>query len=457
MATLPNGSALSTTGGVDAILKEYYLGPVQEQLNNDVLLVQRLESRSEDLVGRVAIVPLHTSRSGGIGAVGESASLPIAGNQGFAKAQYDLKYLYGRVQVTGPAMAKTKSDVGAFLQVLKAELDGIRNDLGKDLARQVYGYGDGVIATGTPTTTASAATRIITLANWEPLRKGQLYVGCVVQLFIASTGAAVPATTGDYTITATSIVGAASSTITVSSAATAITNVAHTIARAGSVTDGTTRYGTGTRSNEVDGLQRIITTVAPTSNTNTVSGTAATDEAGSGGYLGNISAYTNNYWDNQRTAVGGALTLQAMQTMANTIRTKGGQTSMIVTSLGVMREFYRLLTFVNGASTPIFDPSAGTMDFKAGFNSVSYNGVPVVGDIDAPYGNMYFLDESTLKVFSDQDWHFLDADGQTLRQVIGYDAYEAILTRYMNLGATNRAKNGVLSGITVNGSTDTGV
>ena len=60
------GGTLTT---VDNILKEYYLGPVQEQLNNEVLLVQRLEARSEDLVGRVAIVPLHTGRSGGIGAV----------------------------------------------------------------------------------------------------------------------------------------------------------------------------------------------------------------------------------------------------------------------------------------------------------------------------------------------------------------------------------------------------
>ena len=50
-------------------------------------------------------------------------------------------------------MAKSKSDAGSFLQILRAELDGIRADLGKDLARQTYGYGDGVIATGTPTTT----------------------------------------------------------------------------------------------------------------------------------------------------------------------------------------------------------------------------------------------------------------------------------------------------------------
>jgi hypothetical protein len=443
------GGTLTT---VDAILKEYYLGPVQEQLNNEVLLVQRLESRSEDLVGRVAIVPLHTSRSGGIGAIAESAALPTAGNQGFAKAQYDLKYLYGRVQVTGPSMAKTKSDVGSFLQVLKAELDGIRADLSKDLARQTYGAGDGVIATGTPDAT-TATTHTITLADWEPLRKGQIYNGSTLQLFIASTGAVAPATADVFTVTGTSIVGAATSTVTVSSASVALTAVAHTVVRSGSVPSGTARYATGSRSSEVDGLQRIITATAPTSNTNTVAGGVA----GAGGYVGTISAFTDNYWDNQRTAVGGALTLQAMQTMANTVRTKGGQTSMIVTSLGVMREFYRLLTFVNGASTPIYDVSDGTMDFKAGFNSVSYNGVPVVGDIDAPYGNMYFIDESTLKVFSDQDWHFLDADGQTLRQVVGYDAYEAILTRYMNLGATNRTKNGVLSGITVNGAADTGV
>jgi hypothetical protein len=60
-------------------------------------------------------------------------------------------------------------------------------------------------------------------------------------------------------------------------------------------------------------------------------------------------------------------------------------------------------------------------------------------------------------VFSDQDWHFLDADGQTLRQVAGYDAFEAVMTRYMNLGVTKRNNHCVLSGITVDGSPDAGV
>jgi hypothetical protein len=74
------------------ILKEYYLGPVAEQLNNEVLLLSRLESKSEDLVGKRAYVPLHVSRSGGIGARAEDAALPSAGNQDYDKAVYDLKY-----------------------------------------------------------------------------------------------------------------------------------------------------------------------------------------------------------------------------------------------------------------------------------------------------------------------------------------------------------------------------
>lgn len=441
------GGTLTT---VDNILKEYYLGPVQEQLNNEVLLVQRLEARSEDLVGRVAIVPLHTGRSGGIGAVSESAALPSAGNQTYAKAQYDLKYLYGRVQVTGPSMAKTKSDVGSFLQILKAELDGIRADLSKDLARQTYGTGDAIIAVGDGTAITGsgtfAAPYVVMLTDWEPLKKGQIYAGSILDGVTYSSGTPTIAAVG-WTVKSTSLVGAASSTISVYGG-TGTVAINQSWTRTGATTTGFNKNALAGRSNEVDGLRRIITTTAPSSST-----------VGNAGYqtLGQIDANADQYWDNQRTAVGGALTLQAMQTMANTVRTKGGQTSMIITSLGVMREFYRLLTFVNGSSTPVYDVSDGTMDFKAGFNSVSYNGVPVVGDIDAPFGNMYFIDESTLKVFSDQDWHFLDADGQTLRQVIGYDAYEAIMTRYMNLGATNRTKNGVLSGITVNGSADTGV
>ena len=451
------GGTLTT---VDSILKEYYLGPVQEQLNNEVLLLSRIEARSEDLVGKAAFVPLHTGRSSGIGAVAESAALPAAGNQSYARAEYDLKYLYGRIQVTGPSMAKTKSDAGSFLQVLKGELDGVRADLTKDLARQIYGTGDGVIATGTPDAT-TATTHTITLADWEPLKKGQLYVGQLVNCFVQSTGVATAGTITEFTISAVSIAAAATSTITVTSASVAMTAVLVTITRAGSVSaaQSLNRFNNTTRSNEIDGLRRVVNSFTPAAaaeaNGTIASATLATAN-GKSGSLGKIDAYTSTYWDNQRTfgatpGTAEALTIMRVQQAINAGRQQGAMPSAIITSLGVQREFYRLLQ----ANQQFVAP--GATDYASGFSTLTYNGMPVIADLDAPYGKMYILDESTLKVFSDQDWHFLDGDGQTLRQVAGYDAYEAVMVRYMNMGATNRNKNVVINDINVNGSADAGV
>ena len=448
------------------ILKEYYLGPVSEQLNNEVLLLSRLETKSEDLVGRRAYVPLHWGRSGGIGARAESAALPSAGNQQYEKAVYDLKYLYGRVEVTGPSMAKTKNEAGAFLQALKSELDGIRADLRKDLARQVYGNGTAKIATATAVTGASGTTMTV---GSEPVRKGQLYPGMVVNVY-ASGGTAYTATagqtggpawptvgTGNTTLAfVISAVDVPAGTITLNSPSATFA-IGDYIVRAGvnsysAVADPTSSNpGTYSLSDEVDGLQRIV----------------ADSATAFGGITPSGSAF---WWDNQRVAAGSTdlrqnaqdpqgvtgatlvqnLTFGTVQQGLNKARIAGGMPSSIVTSFGVQREFYTLFT----TQVQYIDPK--TLDYQQGFKTLSYNGMPVIADIEAPYGKMYILDESTLKVYSDQDWHFLDADGLTLRQVTGYDKFEAIMARYMNLGATRRNNQVVITGINVDGAADVG-
>lgn len=434
------GATLTT---VDSILKEYYLGPVVEQLNNEVLLLSRLESRSEDLVGKAAYVPLHTGRSTGIGAVGESAALPAAGQQEYKRAEYDLKYLYGRIQVTGPSMAKTKSDAGSFLQVLKGELDGVRNDLKKDLARQIYGAGDAVLATATASTASTSVastTTDLTLASWESLKKGHIYVGQLVDLYSYSSGTPTLLVTAE--VTAVTIAAAATSTVTLTYASTTATAAWATgsLTRKGAVAS-QNRYALGSRSNEIDGLQRIITAAAPSSST-----------AGNSGYqtVGKIDANANSFWDNQRITSVSALTIMEIQQGLNLARQQGVAPTLMICSLGVQREFFRLLQanqqFVAPAST----------EYAAGFSTLTYAGMPVVADIDAPWSKLYMINEDSLKIFSDQDFHFLDGDGQTLRQKSDYDAYEAIMVRYMNVGATKRTGNVVLDGITVDGSTDAG-
>lgn len=410
------------------ILKEYYLGPVAEQLNNEVLLLSRLESKSEDLVGKRAYVPLHVSRSGGIGARAEDAALPTSGNQAYDKAVYDLKYLYGRVRVTGPSMAKTKNEAGAFLQALKSELDGIRNDLKKDLARQIYGDGSAKIAKcGTTDVSEVTYIQLDTAEGKEAIRKGQLYVGMLVEIGTAANVDAVSA--GTVEITAVDYDNAR---ITVTPDPTVDTTSSHFVFRAGSAVDNGASQ-TGSRSSEVDGLRRIVSTSATA--------------------FGEIDPATKTWWDNKRINVNGALAtgLEDIQKGMNLIRLEGGTPTVMVTSLGVQREIYMQLE----DSVRYTNPE--TLTYAAGFKTLEYAGMPIISDIDAPYGSLFLLDESTLKVFSDQDWHFLDADGQTLRQVSGYDAFEAIMTRYMNLGATKRSNQAVLYGITVDGAADAGI
>lgn len=408
-------------GTLSTILKEYYLGPVAEQLNNEVLLLSRLESKSEDLVGKRAYVPLHWGRSAGIGARAESALLPSAGKQQYEKAVYDLKYLYGRVEVTGPSMAKTKNEAGAFLQALKSELDGVRNDLKKDLARQVYGNGSGSIAVGSAGSTTTLTVPI------EPIRKGQIYPGMLVDIFDVSASTSAATYTGIEVASANLSTGVVTFTTTLAAALAS----GDYIVRAGVTVQTAADGNTYSLSDEVDGLQRIVADSATALGGITPTGTAT-------------------WWDNQRIAVSGAISLESIQKGLNLARIAGGMPTSVVTSLGVQREFYGLL------SQDVRYVEPDSLSYSSGFKALSYNGMPIIADIDAPYGKMYILDEATMKVFSDQDWHFLDADGMTLRQVTGYDKFEAVMARYMNLGANRRNNQVVLTGITVDGSADAG-
>ena len=69
----------ATIATLQNTLKDDYLPPMNEQLNNTVLIVQRVESSTKEIFGNQAVVPLHTNRTSGVGARAENATLPGAG------------------------------------------------------------------------------------------------------------------------------------------------------------------------------------------------------------------------------------------------------------------------------------------------------------------------------------------------------------------------------------------
>ena len=392
----------ATIATLSAILKDMYLPPVTEQLNNEVLLLNRLETRTQDFYGNQAVLPIHTGRSGGIGARDELDDLPTAGNQSFNRVTYQPKSLYGRVQVSGQSMMRTRSDSGAFLQSLKSELDGIRNDLKRDLARQTYGAGDAKVATCGTTTSSTT----VVLSSREPLDKGYLYVGLPVDIgTVANPQLLVTAST----ITA---VNAATPSITIGTAIS--TTNADFVFISGAAK--------ANKSLEVNGLQGIVSSTA---------------------VLGGIDPTIagNEFWQSLSIAAsGGNVALDDFQQAFNRSRLAGGEISAIITSFGVQRKYFNLLQ----SQVRYVNP----MEIKGGFQTLEHMGVPIIADRDHPWGSAHFLDERFIKVFSPQDWHFLEEDGNVLKWVLNKDAWQAVLARYLELGATRRNTQIAYTGVT---------
>lgn len=397
------GATLST---LTSILKEYYLPPVVDQINNEILVLSRWDVNRKDLVGLQANVPLHTARSGGIGARAELGTLPVATNQAYSKAQYDLKYEYGTIQVSGPSLQKTKNSTGAFLEAYKQELDGIKNDLMNDLARQFYGDGTGVIE-NTGVTTASTT---VVLATANAIRQGFLYVGQVIDIRTRSTGVAI----GSGTSRTITDINEAGPSITIDVAVT--TTVNEGIYVAGNVTG----VSESTIFEITNGLQKLVSTAANT--------------------VGGVNASTSKFWDNQRDTSGGALTEDNMLKNWNNVRIRGGKPSIILGSFGLQRVYFNALQ----GNRRYVEPTK----IRGGFESLEFQGQAFVADRHAPYGKLFFLDESHLMVFSPGDWDFLARDGQAVKWVQNVDAFQSILYRYLQLGTDRRNVQLVMSGLT---------
>jgi hypothetical protein len=395
---MATGATLSTLSN---ILKQFYLPPVADQLNNEVLLFSRLEKSDQELRGNQAVIPLHTQRSGGIGPAGENVALPAAGYQGYAQIVYDIKPQYGRVRVTGLAMEKTEKESGSFLQALSSEVDGIRADLMRDMARQTYGDGTGAIAK-CGTTTAANVVVLDSVAGKEALRKGNLYIGMVVDLGTTADARSV-ATARNITD-----VNLATPSITIDGAAvtTSATTFVYRSGAGAATTGGTIAAG------EINGLRALVS-----------------DAAGTVGGINEASA-GNSYWANLRDTTTATLTSDALVQNMNQVRIAGGDISVMLGSFGMQRKLFGLLQ----SQVRYTEPTT----IRGGFKVLDFNGHDFIADRDAPFGHIYLLDEKQIKVFRNRDWHFLDQDGHVLKWVSGFDAWEAVLACYLNLGIKRR-------------------
>ena len=396
----------ATLTTVNAILKEVYEPQIQDQLQHEAVALKRIEKSSKGVVsevgGKYVTFPLHTRRNAGIGARNELEALPVAGQQAYAAARISLRYLYGLVRLSGQTMELADTNYQAFASALDQEIKGLKNDLLKDQNRQVYGDGSGAIAV---VTADGANSATVQTAQWAQL-------GMQVDLIDGTT------------------LGNANPTVKASNrqltAINTTTNVltydgADALAAAGDIF-----VRTGSVNREWAGFGAIIKAT---------------------GTFQNVDPTVEPTWASVVDSNGGVnrpLSEGLMILMADNIRANGGDVTAMFSNLGVRRAYFNLLSQQRRYTN--------TTEFEGGFRGLAFTtdkgDIPFVVDIDAPKNRVYFVNEKEITLYRESDWSFMNRDGSQWQRVIGYDAYEATMYQYSNLGTHRRNTHGLLADIT---------
>ena len=405
--------ATQTLSAADAILKDMYVGPIIEQLNKKTYMLDQIERDSDhiDHTGRRAVLPLHTGRNRGRGARGSGGTLPTAGRQSYQDAIVKLTYQYAGIEIDDAAIEASKTNEGAFINLLQGETKGAAEDMKKDMNRQIFGSGDGLLATVKATAEETKTIEVDTVQY--------IAVGDPVDVLVKATG---EKSEGIESVTVTKREGGATKKIELSE----------------KVKKATTSYGlyiAGSRANETNGLRNIAGTKNRT--------------------LHEINSATagNEFWNPVVIEVGESSTPSpagesSFELLADEIGFSGnGEAEVFLSSRGVRRRLadqYQSQKRYNDAQA---------VQIHGGYSAIFVNEIPVIADDDAPRGTAFGINKESFKWVQQAGPGWMEApnsnggifhlkDGATPGTKVA--TYQAWFKWYCNLANVAPNRNGSL-------------
>lgn len=135
----------ATTTTLDGLLKDDYPQIISSHLNNVVTALRLSQKKKRPFVGRQAKYPAHLTRNLSVRALTPGSDLAIAQNQGYQQWAFNAKATYGHIRLTSDVIARTRGRMGAFLQALAQETEGMMKDMARQGNRMSLGTGDGKI------------------------------------------------------------------------------------------------------------------------------------------------------------------------------------------------------------------------------------------------------------------------------------------------------------------------
>ena len=450
-----------TISDLEAILKEFYLGPIIESLNNQLEMVDLFKKITVDWSGKKVIIPVHVSRNSGTDFSAEGAQIVAAGKQGHVDLTITAKYLYGRFSLTGPAIATAKTTANSFATYVQTEMDGLVTDV-KLKANQTMWTGGGSVGfihdrldlaaaagnfafTGNkdiaaglqaldpgPVVSARLSVNVIrlddyTLANDAVcLLDAAIGTAGVVNLEMLAAGNLVLSTmTGEYAAMI-QVLG------TGQLAAGAFTPDA-----AGTVGTKLAAEALGVYGNlGLQGHFGVLRggSVAPAVDSPSLRSTVQAISAGAG-------------------ATNDALDFGRMQGMLDEILILGGEDPDCLYVHPIFRQEYAsLLSFTSATNTTFNkDVQGGAGKADAGYSAYSFNNIPVKMSRHCGKGLVVFLRTKTWCITELQSFGMADLDGNVLSRLPNRDEWEGFVRWYYNLVCKEPNRNAILCGIKFSG------
>lgn len=395
------GQTVSNLAGAAMLI---YDKEVHEQVFTKNVLQQNIRKNvAKKGIGTTKYITMHYGRNVGFAAMGETDTLPTAGYQRYLQGTVSTKYLFQTMQLSDVALTASRNSKEFLVDALESEYQGCKNDMARQITRQMYSFGTGEICkvNGDPSTG--------TTVNLDNPMIGKnptdyLEIGSYLRFGATATtvGTVSSITDGDTFELTTAVSAIADNDAVYIAVSTSQSN----------------------KDNEMMGLKGIVD---DGTNLGTFQGQSRSS------YIW-LQAYTNDS-TSQRSLTDTLMHTTIMEAM------KKGDPRYALTSYDVYKSYGLLLT-PDRRYTNTDNP------LKGGFTGLMFNNIPVIPDFDCPYDEIFFLDPSSLSTEELDEMKFLQEDGAILDRSSTSPVWQATLKYYGTFACSAPNQNSTLRDVT---------
>ena len=381
----------------DNALKEVYVGVVANQLNiNANPLLSQIKRSNKDIWGKEIVKMTTYGINGGIGAGEEAGNLPLATGNNYAQIRATLKNLYGQLEISDKAIKSSSNNIGAFVDLLAYEMEGLVKASSFNLGRMLYGDGSGKVAT---IASVDASSKTVTCDSVKNLIEGMIldaYAGDVKKSTGSIKVAFVDRSNNKFTFDTSLYAGE-------------------------ELAEGQVLYVQGSKGLEISGLGKLF------SSQDSIYGLSKTEFPW-------LKPYTT---DSTQKEVSDMLIQEALDFLEEN---NGSQINFIACSSKVRRAYQQYLT--------AYRRNVDVTELAGGYKTITHNGIPVVADRFVDDDTMFLLNTNDFTLHELDDWKWLESeDGRVLRQNPGHATFTATLVKYAELICDRPASQAKICGI----------